>query len=237
MKSKHAESAPPRLPRFVAGWGLLIFPAMLLSAQLDLLIGQALGAPQCFVAFQALLAGMQLLWVRRHFRLRLPRWVVLAAAGALVGALGNQALWATVDYPFPPWLYYGGSQRMPEAEWIMQLKYALFQNTRALLLWSLPLLFQWLALRRFAGHRLWLLAAFVQAPLHYASMEDRGLLLASLRFLRDWAGLDVTGGAPLLGGLALFADWALPGVVMGAILCWILRQPLQGAAAGKLYRY
>ncbi len=173
--------------------------------------------------FAGIVAGLQFLWLRRSWGIALRRWLPLALLGVIVGEIVFEIFATNVEYPFPPKLY--SSSRMPEPEQVMQLKYALFNVFRFFLLWSTPLIFQWLALRkRFAGHGLWLVAAFVSAPIDFVMSEYGGVFLGALRLLGNASGTSLIRDAQPLGSIAALLDSATPTLIMGLALYWLLTQ-------------
>lgn len=169
------------------------------------------------------LATLQFLWLRRSFGVSLRGWVPLAVAGAILGELAFQLFDALVVHPFPPKLY-SSSFAPPEPEHIMQLKYAVYHTARYCVLWSTPMLLQWLLLRkRFRGHGLWLLAALVHAPLTYAITESGGILTQGLKLLDEFTEISLIRDMQL-GSLFYLVDWATPLLVTGLALYWMLSQ-------------
>ena len=165
---------------------------------------------------------MQILWLRRSWGITLRRWLPLALLGVIAGELAFRIFDANVVYPFPPKLY-SGSLAMPEPQHIMQLKYTLHQTVRWFLLWSTPLIFQWLALRkRFAGHGLWLVAAVVHAPLTFFITEHGGIMIHALKYFDEFTEISLIRDAQPLGSLLYYFDWATPTAVMGLALYVIL---------------
>ena len=178
-----------------------------------------------FLVYFTLFAFLQAQLIRRLLCVGLRHWLLLAAIGFIVGELAFQIIDAHVQYPFPPKLYSGSSIPMPEPEHIMQFKYGFYQIARDFLLWSTPLLLQWLALRgRFRQHGLWLLAAVVHAPLAFAMTEYGGICLGTLRLLGDATGFSLIRDAQPLGAIAALMDWTTPTVIMGLVLHCVLTQ-------------
>jgi len=162
--------------------------------------------------------------LRRSWGISLRMWLPLALLGFIAGEFAFQIFDANVIYPFPPKLY-SGSRTMPEPQHIMQLKYTLYQTVRWFLLWSTPLIFQWLALRkRFRQHGLWLLAAFVSAPLNFVMSEYGGIFVGALRMIGNATGISLIRDAQPLGSIAAWLDTATPTMIMGLALYWLLTQ-------------
>ena len=173
--------------------------------------------------FAGIVASLQFLWLRRSLGITLWSWLPLALLGVIVGEIVFEFFAANVEYPFPPKLYSSG--RMPEPEQVMQLKFTLYTTFRFFLLWSTPLIFQWLALRkRFVGHGLWLVAAVVSAPLNFVMGEYGGIFVWALRLLGNAIGISLIRDAQPLGSIAALLDTAAPTMMMGLTIYWLLTQ-------------
>lgn len=225
--TKHKQNQNNRtgLFSFVSGWA-----ATYLVAHVAMMIIQpgdsqfyALYSDLWLLLFAGIVASLQFLWLRRSWGISLRGWLPLALLGVIVGEIVFEFFAANVEYPFPPKLY--SSSRMPEPEQVMQLKYALYTAFRFFLLWSTPLIFQWLALRkRFAGHGLWLAAAVVSAPIDFVMSEYGGVFLGALRLLGNALGISLIRDAQPLGSIAALLDSATPTLIMGLALYWLLTQ-------------
>ncbi len=223
-KQKHEQLRRPALTIFVTGW---------LATHLVALFATVLinpGDSQFYTLYAELqplilistLAMLQFLWLRRSWGITLRLWLPLALLGFIAGEFTFQIFENNVIYPFPPKLY-SGSRPMPEPQHIMQLKYTLYHTVRWFLLWSTPLIFQWLALRkRFAGHGLWLVAAVVHAPLSFFISEHGGIAIQALKFFDQFTVISLIRDAQPLGSLLYFFDWATATAVMGLALYALL---------------
>ena len=224
-KHKQIRNNRTGLFSFVTGWA-----ATYLVAHVAMMIIQpgdsqfyALYSDLWLLLFAGIVASLQFLWLRRSWGISLRGWLPLALLGVIVGEIVFEFFAANVEYPFPPKLY--SSSRMPEPEQVMQLKYALYTAFRFFLLWSTPLIFQWLALRkRFAGHGLWLAAAVVSAPIDFVMSEYGGVFLGALRLLGNALGISLIRDAQPLGSIAALLDSATPTLIMGLALYWLLTQ-------------
>jgi len=177
--------------------------------------------------FAGSLSILQFLWLRRSWGITLRLWLPLALLGVIVGEFTFQIFDAAVVYPFPPKLY-SGILEMPEPQHIMQLKYTLYETVRWFLLWSTPLIFQWLALRqRFAGHGLWLVAVVFHAPLSFFITEYGGITIHALKFFDQFTEVSLIRDAQPLGSLLYFFDWATPTAVMGLALYALLARNIK----------
>jgi hypothetical protein len=175
--------------------------------------------------FAGIIASLQFLWLRRSWGISLRLWLPLPLLGVIVGEMVFEIFAANVEYPFPPKLWSNSPNRMPQPEHIMQLKYTLYTAFRFFLLWSTPLIFQWLALRkRFRQHGLWLLAAFVSAPLNFVLSEYGGIFVGALQLLGNAIGISLIRDAQPLGSIAALLDTTTPTMIMGLALYWILTQ-------------
>lgn len=225
---------PSRLS-FVAGWAAAFIGAfcilMIVSAFVNRL-AETTGSYSLYNVYSGLwslifagtLAVLQFLWLRRSWGISLRLWLPLALLSLFVGELAFQIFDANVVYPFPPKLYSDG-RAMPEPEHIMQLKFTLYQTVRWFLIWSTPLIFQWLALRkRFRIHGLWLLAAVAHAPLTFVITEHGGILVQALKLFDKMTEYSLIRDAQPLGSIAAILDWTIPTVIMGLVLYWLLTQ-------------
>lgn len=169
--------------------------------------------------FAGTLAILQFLWLRRSWGITLRLWLPLALLGVIAGEIAFELLAANVEYPFPPKLWSESPNRMPQPEHVMQLKYALYTAFRFLLLWSTPLIFQWLALRkRFQGHSLWLIAAVAHAPLTFFITEHGGLMIHALKLFDKFTAISLIRDTQPLGSILYVLDWATPSAIMGLAL-------------------
>ena len=224
-KHKRIRNSRPGIFSFVTGWAATYLVALV--AMMIMYPGDSqfytLYSDLWTLIFAGIIASLQFLWLRRSWGITLRLWLPLALLGVIVGETVFEIFAANVEYPFPPKLY--SSSRMPEPEQVMQLKYALYTAFRFFLLWSTPLIFQWLALRkRFAGHGLWLVAAFVSAPLNFVMSEYGGIFVGALRLLGNATGTSLIRDAQPLGPIAALLDSATPTLIMGLALYWLLTQ-------------
>lgn len=227
-KRKLAQFRRPALGIFVAGW--LATHLVALFALILINPGPSrfytLYSELWPLIFAGIFSTLQFLWLRRSWGITLRLWLPLALLGVIVGEFAFQILDANVVYPFPPKLY--TSRTMPEPEHIMQLKYTLYQTASCFLLWSTPLIFQWLALRnRFAGHSLWLAAAVCQAPLIFFITEHGGITIHALKFFDKFTEISLIRDAQPLGSLLAFSDWATPTALLGLALYVILARNIK----------
>jgi len=144
---------------------------------------------------------------------------------ALVWYLAVFLPWIVIDWvsystpsSFSDFLY---SIRLKEPENIAWLRFALYDIASHFLRWSVPLVFQWLALRkRFRHHGLWLLAALISAPYHFFAFHGSGGIFGQvLDLLEHLTGLSLVQS---LGAIALLLDSAVPTVMMGVVLLYIV---------------
>lgn len=224
-KQKQAQFRHPALSIFVAGW-LATYLVALFTLFLPINPGPSrfytLYSELWPLLFVGVLSTLQILWLRRSWGITLRGWLPLALIGVIIGELAFQIVAANVVYPFPPKLY-SGSRTMPEPHHIMQLKYTLYQTVRWFLLWSTPLIVQWLALRkRFSGHGLWLVAAVVHAPLNFFIAEHGGIAIHALKFFDQFTEISLIRDVQPLGSLLYFFDWATPTAIMGIALYSLL---------------
>ena len=229
-KQNGGNSRGMSLGRFLAGWTGAYLLTLCVSAPVAGLLHLSPALRNVYsdaatLIFIGILATLQFLWLRRSIGISLRGWIPLALIGVVVGEVAFQVFDALVVHPFPPKLYSGSFAPPPEPEHIMQLKYALYHVARSLFLWSTPMLLQWLLLRtRFSGHGLWLLAALVHAPLTYTMMENGGILTQSLKLLDKFTEISLVRDMQPLGSVFYLVDWAIPTLVSGAVLYWILSQ-------------
>ncbi|MDE2776993.1 MAG: hypothetical protein OXI77_13760 [Chloroflexota bacterium] len=228
-KQKLEQFRRPALSIFVTGWMATHLFALFVSIIINP------GESQFYTLYSELwplifagsLSILQILWLRRSWGITLRLWLPLALLGVIIGEFAFQIFDATVVVPFPPKLY-SGFLEMPEPEHIMQLKYTLYQTVRWFLLWSTPLLFQWLALRqRFAGHGLWLVAAVFHAPLTFFITEHGGVTIHALKFFDLFTEVSLIRDAQPLGSLLYCFDWATPTAVMGLALYALLARNIK----------
>lgn len=217
MKRKHKRK-PLARRRFIIGWVLVWFLSLLLPSILELpaLHFDFIDYPPTIIIdgiAVGLLALLQVILVRRCLYTELRHWLFLALLGCVVGQIGLHFLQANVDRPFPPVVI----QRLKEPENIAFLRYALYTITWDFLHWYAPLIFQWLALRRrFRHHGLWLLATVMSAPLHFIIVEHGGILGHAIDLLEHLTGFSLTNP------LVLLLDWAIPMIIMGLVLQYIV---------------
>ncbi len=222
-KQKHELLRRPALSMFVAGWTAaygIALVVMILIPPGDSPF-YTLYADLWPLIFVGILATLQFFWLRRSWGITLRLWLPLALLGVIAGEFAFQIFENNVVYPFPPKLY--SSRAMPEPQHIMQLKYTLYQTVRWFLLWSTPLIMQWLALRkRFASHGLWLVAAVVHAPLNFFLAEHGGIAVHTLKFFDQFTENSLIRDAQPLGSIAALLDMATPTMIMGLALYWLL---------------
>ena len=220
MKRKHKRK-PMARRRFIIGWILAWYLCLFLPLLLEApaLHFDFIDHPPSIitdVTAVGLLALLQIVLARRCLHTELRHWLFLALLGFVVGQIGLHFLQAYVDYPFPPWVI----QRLKEPESIAFLRYALYTITRNFFYWCMPLVFQWLALRRrFRHHRLWLLAAVMSAPLSFILFEHGGILAHAVDFLEHLTGFSMANPLDLP---VLLLDWVTPAMMMGLVLQYIV---------------
>lgn len=220
MKRKHKRK-PIARRRFIIGWILAWYLCLFLPLLLEApaLHFDFIDYPPSIitdVTAVGLLALLQIVLARRYLHTELRHWLFLALLGFIVGQIGLHFLRTYVDYPFPPWVI----PRLKEPESIAFLRYALYTITRNFFDWYMPLVFQWLALRRrFRHHRLWLLAAVMSAPLSFILFEHGGIVSHAIDFLEHLIGFSL---AYSLNQLVAFLDWATPAMIMGLVLQYIV---------------
>ena len=227
LKQKRKHDSRHNLCPFIVGWAAIYLAAIfLLSSVSGVLTGNYDFFGQAhWVVFYTVLSALQLLWIRHNLRISLRHWLPLALLGVIVGELAFQIFDANVAYPFPPKLWSNSPNRMPQPEHIMQLKYTVYNVFRFFLLWSTPLIFQWIALRkRFRQHGLWLLAALAHAPLTFVITENGGILVQALKLFDKLTELSLIRDAQPLGSIAFLLDMATPTMIMGLALYWLLTQ-------------
>ncbi|MDE2748840.1 MAG: hypothetical protein OXI34_07745 [Chloroflexota bacterium] len=226
-KQKLEQFHRPALSIFVTGWMATHLVALLALIIISIPFNtysrlHAIYSDIWPLIFAGSLSILQFLWLRRSWGITLRLWLPLALLGVIVGEFAFQIFDANVVYPFPPKLY-SGSRAMPEPEHIMQMKYKLYETVRWFLLWSTPLIIQWLALRqRFAGHGLWLVAAVVHAPLTYFIAEHGGITIHALKFFDQFTEVSLIRDAQPLGSLLAFFDLVTPTALMGLALYALL---------------
>ena len=224
------------IAKFIVGWVVIWWLALLAWAFADLnswlaSLDYDIEFLVYKVAFFAILSALQLLWVRRQLRVRLQRWIPLALLGALAGTVASMLLHDHVIGPHLP-TYYNEVWNLPLAELvpIMRLKYTADYFASGTLLWSLPLIFQWAALRKhFRHHALWLLAAVAHNPFTVSSM----ILFIQLPHVAEvHRELGISWG-PEAPDSTLLLDFTIPSLVTGLVLYWILtRRQLTSRALG-----
>lgn len=218
----------PGLFSFVTGWAtthvaatcaILIIVDVWMSTSTEFDISPGVES----LIFAGIFASLQFLWLRQSWRITLWGWLPFALLGVVVGETVFEIFAANVEYPFPPKLWSHSPNRMPQPEHIMQLKYTLYNAFRFFLVWSIPLVFQWLTLRkRFRQHGLWLLAAVAHAPLTFVITENGGILVQALKLFDQLTALSLIRDAQPLGSIAYLLDTATPTMVMGLALYWLL---------------
>ena len=212
----------PNRRRFIIGWllvwlGSLFLPGILsaLAVHFDFI---NVPPPVILDAISiGVLATLQIILVRRYLHTELHHWLLLALLGFIVGQIGLHFFQANVEYVFPPAVI----PRLKEPESIAWLRFALYDTAYHFLHWSVPLVFQWLALRkRFRHHGLWLLAVVISAPYaFFASHGAGGIFGHAVDLLEHLTGLSM---AQSLGGIALLLDWATPTMIMGFVLQYLV---------------
>ena len=217
MTRKHKRK-PIARRRFIIGWVLVWFLSLFIPAILELpaLYFDFIDYPPTIIidgVAVGLLAFLQIVLARRYLHTELRHWLFLALLGFVVGQIGLHFLQANVDRPFPPWVI----QQLNEPESIAFLRYALYSIAWDFLRWHIPLVFQWLALRRrFRHHGLWLLAAVIAPPLGFIIAEHGGILVPAVDLLEHLTG------SSLANPLVLFLDWATPTIMMGLVLRYLV---------------
>ena len=226
-KAKREPRPRPSLIKFMFGWVAIWCLVWLIEFALDAaLISFQLSLDVAIYfllrkgVFFACLSTLQMLWVRRQFRVHLRYWIPLSLLGALAGAVAFLVLDIYVLGPNLPYSYHEvWSDPLPELVRIMRLKYIADYLAHGTLLWSLPVLFQWAALRKHSRrHALWLLAAFAHNTYTISSL----ILFFKLPYVAEaHQRLGISWG-PDVPGAAFLLDLALPSLVTGLVLYWIL---------------
>jgi len=225
MQQKRKQN-PINRRRFIIGWALVWYLAVFLpwividwvsystpSSFSDFLYSM----PVYVLAYFTLLTILQVILVRHYLHTEIRHWLLLALLGFIVGQIGLHLFEANVEYVFPPAVIL----RLKEPENIAWLRFALYDIASHFLRWSVPLVFQWLALRkRFRHHGLWLLAALISAPYHFFAFHGSGGIFGQvLDLLEHLTGLSLVQS---LGAIALLLDSAVPTVMMGVVLLYIV---------------
>ena len=238
MKKEKAKREPhprPNPVKFVVGWVLIWWLVLLTAAALNIFMSgfyATLGNALEFVLGKAILfaalSTLQMLWVRRQFRVHLRHWLPLSLLGALAGAVAFLLLdWYVLDPHLPRYYHEVWGLTVPEAVRIIRLKLVAEFFAHGALLWSLPVMFQWAALRKhYQRHALWLLAALAHNPFALGNLilyselpqkvEDFGELGISYSYLPD------PPDAASLLDIAI-----IPCLVTGLALYWILSRDLE----------
>lgn len=219
MKRKHKRK-PMARRRFIIGWTLVWYLSLFLPGSFIALTRDSdfIPSPPMMIIFGVivgLLAFFQIVLARRYLHTELRHWLFLALLGFIVGQIGLHFLQVNVDLPLPPWVIQ--SLNEPESAATF-LRYALYRIAWDFLHWYVPLVFQWLALRRrFRHHGLWLMAAVLAAPLHFVVYEHGGILAHAVDLLEHLTGSSLANANPLI----LFLDSATPAIMMGLVLQYI----------------
>lgn len=226
-KAKRKPHPRPNPIKFVAGWVaiwcLVWLIEFALAAALHtfwLSLDFAIQALLHKALFFACLSTLQMLWVRRQFHLNLQHWIPLCLLGALAGTVAFLVLDWYVLGPYLP-TYYNEvwSDPLPELVRIMRWKYVADFLAHGTLLWSLPVMFQWAALRKHSRrHALWLPAAFAHNPYTIGSV----VLFIKLPHVAEvHRRLGISWG-PDVPGAAYLLDLAIPSLITGLVLYWML---------------
>ena len=228
-KAKREPRTRPRAIVFVGGWVLIWWLVWLAFTALDIFmtpfllsLNDVIGFFLRKAVFFAALSTLQALWVRRQFRSQLRHWIPLS----LLGALAGTAAFLVVDsYVLPPYLsmYYIElwSLSVPEAARIMRLKQVAEYLAEGTLLWSLPVAFQWAALRKhYRRHALWLLAALAHNPFATSRIIQFFKLPRAAEVQRELGISYSYLPEPPIASLLL--DLTIPCLVTGLALYWIL---------------
>ena len=203
-KAKREPHWRPSLAKFLVGWVLIWWLALLVFFFFDfssryLSPDNAIEFALYKAVFFAFLSALQMLWVRRQLRVRLQYWIPLALLGALAGTIAFLLLDTYVLGPHLP-MYYSElwGRPVPEVVRIIRLEYAADYVAHGTLLWSLPVIFQWAALRKhFRRHALWLLAALAHNPFTLVTID----FFLSCRkrcpkFIANWGSVTATSRIP-----------------------------------------
>jgi len=188
MKAKPKAKNRPRASRlwFVTGWILIAFASLFVPG---MLISQLPPNPNPDMPVWLLywpleilfLSGLQFLWIRRTLGISLRLWAPLAVLGTLLTELLiSPPMINSVLFSFPP---------RPNLDFFM-----LYTSTIALISHSVPLVFQWPALRtRFQKSWLWLLAAVAVLPFshHFLAEGPGGIFSAAANWLAGTTGLNL----------------------------------------------
>lgn len=223
-KAKRELRPRPNPVVFVAGWILIWWLLLLTAVALENLIS-AYYVPLLLgkAVFFAALSTLQLLWVRRHFRVHLRHWVTLSLLGALAGAVAFLFL---TGYVLGPRVgaYYSELWGRPaqEAVRFIRLEYVEVYVAQGTLLWSLLVMFQWAALRKnYRRHALWLLAALAHNPFAVGTLILFSELPQKVEEFRElgisYSYLPDQPFATILLDIAI-----IPCLVTGLALHWIL---------------
>ncbi len=246
MQKEKAKREPhwrPSLAKFLVGWVLIWWLALLVFFFFDfssryLSPDNAIEFALYKAVFFAFLSALQMLWVRRQLRVRLQYWIPLALLGALAGTIAFLLL---DTYVLGPHLPASTSQLwgrpVPEVVRIIRLEYAADYVAHGTLLWSLPVMFQWAVLRKHSRrHALWLLAALAHNPLATVTIIQFLELPHVVQVHRE-LGISY-GFLPDPPDAALLLDLAIPSLVTGLALYWILapRQNTGPALGLHLFR-
>ncbi len=223
-KTKRKTHPRPNLIKFMVGWVFIWWLALLTTFALDdsvssfyLSLDYALEFFLQKAFFFTLLSTLQLLWVRRQFGIQLQHWVPLSLLGALAGTVAFLLLDLYVLGPnLPTYNYWDPlSELVP----IMRLKYIADYFAHGILLWSLPVMFQWAALRKhYLRHALWLLAAIAHNPFTVGNLI---LFIQLPHAAKVHRQLGISWG-PEAPDSALLLDFAIPSLITGLVLYWIL---------------
>ena len=201
QENKQQDQRQPKLFRFILAWFLAWLAAGWLSVLL-LSRANSFHLESYLLAYFALLGALEFVAIRRFLHVALRRWIFLTIAGSVTGI---------VSYHIIPALFYNN------------IPFFLILPITYLLLYSTPLIFQWMALRkRYRYHALYLLAALTIAPLGAYLMDTRndGVFKNALRSL----GLLTDSSASVLQTIANTADAAIPAVVLGLVLFVVVKQ-------------
>ncbi|MYD10345.1 MAG: hypothetical protein F4X02_09920 [Chloroflexi bacterium] len=232
MKKEKAKREPRTRPNpvaFVVGWILIWWLVLLSVLALDftssyyVTLGNALVFVLGRAVFFAALSTLQMLWVRRHFRIQLRHWIPLSLLGVLAGTTAFMLLdWYVLGPHVSRQYSQLWVQSAPEAVRAIRLQYVEDYFAHGALLWSLPVMFQWAALRKeYRRHALWLLAALAHNPFALGSLILFTELPQKVESFREmgisYSYLPDPPVAALLLDIAI-----IPCLLTGLALYWIL---------------
>ncbi len=198
-ETKQQHQPQSRLLPFIIAWAFACLVASSLSY--FLVFRMLSGTLEAYnLALFSLLATLQYFVIYRFLHVEIRRWIPLSVAGTVTGLIFLRA------FPF-------GST----IDFIPNISAAIVY----LLIWGMPAIFQWTALRkRFRYHALWLLAAVVIGPLGGLVIlpESPGIFKQALSVFCCHTGSNEL----FLQSIAFVADFAIPSIVLGLIFYYVV---------------